>query len=307
MYYPILRGKLNEFLALRELASLSLQNHFCPVIEPVREDLSALRRAVLELNTNNIKPLIIINPVIGEFKGQFSNITDSLNHGSDLQYIPCFILHDSIDGVPSEVKALGEYALFVTRGIDQQVIQESKEAVLTFVNHDISPNVLILLHNVVLCGDFFRSQLRNADYPEESSFSALHTYYNKPYQNLVVGFSDYTITGQDFSESGGPAYVVTIHVSYIDPKRFNEMFIRHYLSYEDGTPAQPGAKFLSALQLLIKDIETGSVPFVKTTALSEFITLNIKRHFPGLGQVKKICIKHHIETLVDYLNNEKGS
>ena len=215
-------------------------------------------------------------------------------------------MHDSIDGVPSEIKALGEYALFVTRGIDQQVIQESKEAVLTFVNHDIAPNVLRLLHNVVLCGDFFRSQLRNADYPEESSFSALHTYYNG-YQNSVVGFSDYTITGQDFSESGGPAYVVTIHISYIDPKRFNEMFIRHYLSYEDGTPAQPGAKFLSALQLLIKDIESRSVPFVDTTALSELVALSTKQHFPGLGQVKKICIKHHIETLVDYLNNQEGS
>lgn len=115
---------------------------------------------------------------------------------------------------------------------------------------------------------------------------------------MVVGFSDYTITGQDFSESGGPAYVVTIHVSYIDPKRFNEMFIRHYLSYEDGTPAQPGAKFLSALQLLIKDIETGSVPFVKTTALSEFITLNIKRHFPGLGKLKKFVLNIILKPLL---------
>lgn len=40
MYYPILRGKLNELLALRELAQLKLKN-FTPVIEPVKKDIKA--------------------------------------------------------------------------------------------------------------------------------------------------------------------------------------------------------------------------------------------------------------------------
>jgi hypothetical protein len=35
MYYPILRGKLNELLAIRELSELGLKN-FTPVIEPVK-------------------------------------------------------------------------------------------------------------------------------------------------------------------------------------------------------------------------------------------------------------------------------
>ena len=34
MYYPIFRGKLNELLALRELAILDIEKRFCPVIEP---------------------------------------------------------------------------------------------------------------------------------------------------------------------------------------------------------------------------------------------------------------------------------
>jgi len=37
MYYPILRGKLNELLAIRELSELGLKN-FTPVIEPVKND-----------------------------------------------------------------------------------------------------------------------------------------------------------------------------------------------------------------------------------------------------------------------------
>lgn len=302
MYYPILRGKLNELLALRQLAILELPKYFCPVIEPVREDLSGLKKTIIELNDNNIEPIVIINPLKGDFKGQFINITDSLNHNSDLKYLPCFILHDRIESLPAEISSLSRYALFVTRGVDNQVIADSEKAELTFINHDISPNIIKKIKNVVLCGDFFKRQSKNADYPEESSFSSLHTYYD---ELGAVGFSDYTITGEEFSESGGPAYVVTIHLSYIDSGRFEEMFIRHYSSYADGTPAQPGAKFLDALKKLVIDISSEKNPFVKTNALQEFLTLNNPpSHFPGLGQVKKISIKHHIETLVDYLNNK---
>ena len=142
MYYPILRGKLNELLALRELAILGLPKHFCPVIEPVREDFSGLRKTITELNNNNIEPIVIVNPLKGDFKGQFINITDSLNHNSNLKYLPCFILHDRVEGIPAEISKLSRYALFVTRGVDSQVIIDSEKAELTFINHDISPNII---------------------------------------------------------------------------------------------------------------------------------------------------------------------
>ena len=66
MYYPILRGKLNELLALRELAQLELQK-FIPVIEPVKNDIKALVKTIQTLNSNAIEPYIIINPTIGDF------------------------------------------------------------------------------------------------------------------------------------------------------------------------------------------------------------------------------------------------
>ena len=62
MYYPILRGKLNELLALRELAQLELQK-FIPVIEPVKNDIKALVKTIQTLNSNAIEPYIIINPL----------------------------------------------------------------------------------------------------------------------------------------------------------------------------------------------------------------------------------------------------
>ena len=57
MYYPILRGKLNELLALRELAQLELKK-FIPVIEPVKNDIKALVKTIQTLNSNAIEPYI---------------------------------------------------------------------------------------------------------------------------------------------------------------------------------------------------------------------------------------------------------
>jgi len=61
MYYPILRGKINELLALRELASLQLK-FYTPVIEPVKKDIKALTKTINTLNENGIVPYIIISP-----------------------------------------------------------------------------------------------------------------------------------------------------------------------------------------------------------------------------------------------------
>ncbi|WP_420854214.1 sce7725 family protein [Sodalis ligni] len=55
----------------------------------------------------------------------------------------------------------------------------------------------------------------------------------------VIGFSDYTIVGSDYSEAGGPAYVVTIHLSYIEDE-YKQLLIRHFSSEESNSPANPG-------------------------------------------------------------------
>lgn len=304
MYYPILCGKMNELLALRDLANLSKENYFCPVIEPVKENLTSLVKTIEELNEKNIEPLIIINPERGDFKNQYSIITENLSdHNKDLSYLPCYKLYEINQEIPKVVKQLGKYALFFTGGITEELITQSHNAELVFINHDTAPHILKKLKNVVLCGDFFRRQQRNADYPEESAFSSLHTYYSD--FPTVVGFGDYTIVGEEFSESGGPAYVVAIHAPYIDKKRFNEMFIRHYRSYDDNTPTNPGNKFLDALSQFIQELDEKTIPFVDTTGVQEFRDLHQSHHFPGLGQVKKISIKHHIETIIDFLEKDK--
>lgn len=302
MYYPVLRGKLNELLALRELALLGFKN-FCPVIEPVKKDLGSLARAVRELNQSGIKPNIIMNPSVGELRNEPLYISEILNEIPELDFIPCFMVNDNLVEISKIIGDLGNFSLFITKGLNQEIIDLTKNASLVFLSHNVSPALMLRIKNIVLYGDFFKRKKRNADYESESEFSALHTYYHT-YPN-VVGFGDYTIVGEEFSEGGGPAYVITIHASYIDKNRFDELFIRHYLSDDDGTPTNPGNKFKQALKQLILDVDGKTISFTYTNALKELKVIYKNEHFPGLGQAKKISMKHHIETINNYLENKK--
>lgn len=297
MYYPILRGKLNELLALRELAQLELKK-FIPVIEPVKKDIKALIKTIQSLNSYSIEPYIIVNPTIGDFSDTPRALYEELNKFDGISYQVLYSINQNTESY-TDFLDVGSFGLFIQKGIDQEILDFSESSNINFIQNDTNPNIKKRIKNRVAYEDFFKKQIRNADYPTESPFSSLHSYY---LEENNIGFSDYTITGDDFSEGGGPAYVVTIHISYIDPKRFDELFIRHYSSENDGTPTNPGAKFFEALTKLITDIDNGQISFIPTYSLTEFQYLHKIEHFPGLGQVKKISIKHHIETINSFLS-----
>ncbi len=302
MYYPILRGKLNELLALRELANLPVDKKFCPVIEPVRSSLAPLFRTIKELNDKEIVPLIFFNPTVGDLEGCGFHIIEEFKKEIELRYLPVFAIKDSVEDIRSLIDQFEEYALFLIDGLSNSIIEASTKATLTFISSTTAPNLIKKLNNVVLYDDFFKKQKRNADYPVESPFSSLHTYYNE-FRN-VNGFGDYTILSEEYSESGGPAYVVTIHVTYINSEKFDEAFVRHYSSDTDNdTPANPGKKFIEALEKFIVEKNDQKIEFLDTSASMDFQKIYDAKHFPGLGQVKKISIMHHIETINNYLIN----
>ena len=114
------------------------------------------------------------------------------------------------------------------------------------------------------------------------------------------GFGDFLIVGDEFSESGGPAYAVAIHLTFIDSDKDDAMFIYHFKSKRQDTPTDPAGKFAEALDAMIKKLnEPGSKVF-ESAAVAEFRELHAEKHYPGLGYIKKLSMKHHIETLADY-------
>ncbi|PWZ85390.1 sce7725 family protein, partial [Staphylococcus pseudintermedius] len=67
MYYPYLRGKQYELIAVRELIEKKLiSKNVVPIIEPIKE--TATLRSTLETGIeNNHQIYTIINPQVGEY------------------------------------------------------------------------------------------------------------------------------------------------------------------------------------------------------------------------------------------------
>ena len=153
----------------------------------------------------------------------------------------------------------------------------------------------------ILVRDGCVDRKRNRDYPDlPEFFSDLHITYD---EENVDGFGDFLMVGDDYAESGGPAYTVAIHLTFIDDDNDEAMYIQHFKSDRQNTPKDPAGKFQEALNKLVASVRVSDPKFYKTEAIDEFCDLHDRGHFPGLGYVKKLSMKHHIETLAEFFKN----
>jgi hypothetical protein len=300
MYFPFIRGKQFELSSLRELAPILPKDIYKPIIEPVRKNLLPLVKTIKSINQYNIEPIIIINPDIGDFESVRINVySELLSLDNTLKFVPCIKIDGGTDFKDEAKDITGEYAIFIADILEKEyhtLVNNAEYAIIP--KETIDAELVKLKKNIVLIDDPFQKKSRNADYKERSIFSDIHT--NLSERPNVIGFSDYTIVGSEYSEAGGPAYVVTIHLSYID-NEYNQMFIRHFSSPPSNSPANPGGKFSDAISNCISFIDKNPNIFDDTLGLKELRFFNERKHFPGLGQVKKTSIEHHIETLCNYL------
>lgn len=70
MYHPYFRGKQYELMAIREMAPLLHSAGFCPVIEPVREPLSGLRKALDAVVRAGGRAVVVVNPHYGDAENE---------------------------------------------------------------------------------------------------------------------------------------------------------------------------------------------------------------------------------------------
>lgn len=311
MYYPYFRGKQFELITIREMVELLVKKHFVPVIEPVRESLGGLKKTLSTVCDAGGRVIVIVNPYHGDHQEDGTNITGLLQEDfKSVNNISAGILLRS-DMTVDEVKACYDQhadhrPVLVHAGFTAPkalaVALEASMSSLTNVFIEDHAKLLYRKHfdqsTRILVRDGFR-RVRNADYPPMEEFSDLHV----TYADLgMTGFGDFLIVGDVYSEGGGPAYAVTIHLTFIDPDKDDVMYIYHFVSDTKDTPADPAGKFAQALAKLIAKLDSGTSHILETEAIKEFRDFHAKRHFPGLGYVKKLSMKHHIETLADYLD-----
>jgi hypothetical protein len=311
MYFPYLRGKQFELLALRELAHFLSENSakVSPILEPVK-DSSTLTNTLRDLRKNNINFTIIINPSVGDLVNKGAEIIRIIN--SELASYENFeigILVEAtssyatlLDTIPSvQANPLGLTFIHNEVKSDIAAIQSDFNEIFPTINNVVNSRKTSRRYyrefnqtTRVSLDDYFVSLSKNADYlDQESQFSEEHRFY---IEDGFKGFSDFLTIGDNYSESGFLPYAVAIHLSYQD--EMERIKVKHFVSNSNGDNSDIAGKFAEANEKLVKWCDEKNL---NSIAINKFRALYESGHFPGLGIIKKLAIMNHIELVVNLI------
>lgn len=309
MYFPYLRGKQNELIALRELLEIGrISNRVIPIIEPIKST-TTLVSTVHMFNEKKRKIAFICNPSVGDFtkdinkliKEKSSIATNLIEEIKDENFIKSYIINKDV--LPDIINKHDKY--------NYLIINKNKDCMDSFFRiygdglprFSLIPNVKAFKSSIsdskVLLQDHFNKLDRNIDYMnnDDEFFSSDHLEY---YDEGFVGFSDYSVIGQEFKASGFAAFAVVIHIVYFDIK--NELRVKHFVSDSNNDTNDPAKKFGEALKKLVEWCKDHDI--YVTEGLRQLYKCYDMGYYPGLGIIKKLSIMHHIELMSIFLDEK---
>jgi len=313
MYHPYFRGKQYDLITVKEMAPVMAAVGFRPIIEPVRETLTGLNKALDAVVEAHGQAIVIVNPHHGDLSGAGESLTELLKgQYLELPNISAGILLKQETTLEEALECYTDHdehnPVFIHAGFGApKSLADSLRQFTKDKRHIFLDGLSMKLYQKhfkgafrVLVKDGFKRQKRNSDYPDLEPFSDLHATFP---EEGMDGFGDFLIVGDEFSESGGPAYAVAIHLTFIDHEQDDMMFIYHFKSDQQATPKDPAGKFAEALAKMMAIVDAPASKVLNTSAIREFRALHERGHYPGLGYVKKLSMNHHIETLAKYLGH----
>ncbi len=309
MYYPYLRGKQFELIALRESIEFLKDGKIIPIIEPVKNTVAGLEKTLDILVEAHIKSWLILNPQVGEFKDRQFLLPILFNN----EFVnPALII--TTKTISSEIRDILEnndvtfdrdYFLIINSlpddGILDTIITNERVSRIV-IDSSINKRRLLRVNGaisskLISLQDVFLAKHRNKDYLEiESEFFSDEYKFFKV--DGFIGFSDYLTIGGDYSESGSLPFAVSIHLTFL-----NESCIKvaHFVSDTNDDRTDTAGKYLEALNKLIDFVNKNKIP--RTKAINIFEELQIKKHYPGLGTLKKLSIMNHLELMSNILQD----
>lgn len=310
MYFPLLRGKQFELVALKEFAETNPGNPWiCPIIEPVRVLPDALIRTAGFLSGNSIRYAVVLNPENGDYAVDTNRfeIPAFLQkfEGLNIAPIPAFFA----DGKSAEVKsAIEELDLQSVMVIYENVLDIENEADGALCNHpavsyivsagtDSRGTLRFLMRtgkHVVCLDDNFIVRKPNSAYrvTDEDPFTEEPFYYKDA---NFYGFSDYCVLPKAFVEGGITPTAVAIHMTY--RKREDAIWVRHFVSsVELDKDNDIHKKYESAMDKVCD--------FYKDTPLTAAaqLLINKRNKYPGLGVLKKFTMLNHMQLISSTLS-----
>jgi hypothetical protein len=307
MYYPYLRGKQFELIALRELSGLMAESpqKISPIIEPVKNS-STLKTTISKLINKDINFNIILNPSVGDLTGSTAEIIETVSGEiGDFTNFQLAIIIDSKIGIPAIEKIIQDISFdfagfsLIHFGVNNKVeeIISTLEGSAPVINNIVYFNKTsrryyrsFLADTRIGLDDYFNCLPKNSDYLSvpDSQFSEEHLFYK---EDGYKGFSDFLTIGDNYSETGFLPYAVAIHLSYLEDD--NKIRIKHFVSDSNDDTSDIGGKFAEAIEKLVNWCNENNIE--ETIGINQFKTLHDSGHFPGLGSIKKLSVMHHIE------------
>ena len=311
LYFPYLRGRQFELIALRELLEEKRINEkIIPVIEPINPS-STLLKTIQTFSDNNREIAIIFNPAVSDFhkklqemRREGSKIAIALEEllDSNNSVIKSYIMDNY---AVREIRSNGDKDKYCIINPDRDCLEDFLEAYesgmprFTLIPDDRAFK-RVVPDTKVLFEDNFKKRSRNVDYTDKPDefFSDNHLYYK---DEGFIGFADYSVVGEEFNESGFAPVAVAIHIVYFDEKQ--QLKIHHFVSDSNEGVEDPGGKFGEALEKLVKWCSANGVQ--RTLGLDGFYDCYNFGKYPGLGTVKKYSIMHHLELISDFLGGKQ--
>lgn len=292
MYFPYLRGKQYELLSLRELSESNLiSDKIIPIIEPIKLS-STLIKTLEHFIWKNKEIALIHNPQVGNFLNDIDQLKDNPIKEKYLYYLQNkLIIQSHMFNKNSNYELDDLYR----RGIDKKdllTISCNRDSLDNYTSefsdnpprYNLMPDESMykrkIRKNKVLLDDKFEKQSRNTDYAniDDEFFSDDHLYYS---DDGFVGFSDYSIVGSAFTESGFAPFAVAIHIIYFDSAKI--LRIKHFVSDSNDDINDPANKFYEAVTKLAKWQDEQNL---NTLGIKKFMEYYNTGTYPGLGTVK---------------------
>lgn len=306
MYFPLIRGRQYDLLALRELQRNGLlHENIIPIIEPIKLS-STLLSTVSAFEENERELIIITNPAVGSFVGELTLSSVYEQYRSMMLNDYVIVGHRLNRNSTDQIADL--QAMF-NIDLHQMAILHSERSLVQLYRNIF--NEYIPRTNVIPSDNAFRRQLnglnlvglddkfnklpRNVDYLdiECEFFSEEHLFFR---DEGYVGVSDFTVVGEEYNESGFAPYAVAIHIVY--PNAENALEIMHFVSDSNNDTSDPAGKFSEALDKLVNWYGSyESDHRMNTLAMRCFLQHHNEGTYPGLPTLKKLSIMHHLELM----------
>jgi hypothetical protein len=304
-YFPFLRGKQNELIAVRDLAeAIAEQGNVIPIIEPVNGNDTT--RISLDTYIEASMPfLFICNPHYGAFAShperlftrlvseslmEYDNWTPTLQIERESRRSELSDFLDRYNGYEVAVVYNGLPTSERMRGLlgDERIVHH------VFLDRRVTADYVSGVPEArrVIITDPFNRRARNADYPARELFSDMNTIAGNPSR---LDFGDFSIVGNHYTETGGPAFAVTLHHIHFQNET-GPLDISHFISDRIETAVDTPGKIIEALDKLVAAL--GELLPNDTEACNEYRAMADEEVSRGLGYMKRLAIKHHVEVML---------